>query len=429
MIKKILYTSAFALLLSNPALVFAETLNKEDALKRALQSNPSYMAVLANIDAAAGTRLQASLPPNPDAVLEVENFAGDNQREGFDEAEITLGLTQKIELGGKRKSRTEVADLGHKIAQEEALTQALKLLSETEYAFIRMAVAQERVDLSEKRLKLADQTHEIVTKRIGAAKSAEIQHTKADIEKASAEVEKRNAEKDYRAARNDLARLLGLDNGDNLVIEADLSVLPELVDRQVLINALSETPQARMQEFAKMQAQSSLDLARASGVPDPTFGVGVRRFNDNDDTALVASLSFPLPVFNRNQGGIQTARANVVQAEEQARAAKLSLNQAAVQAWETFAANLEETRRYKGDIIPSAQKAYAQADKGYSRGAFTFLDLLDAQRTLNDVQTGYLDSTLRLYEAKAQTDFLMGSYGDLVTQLSQTNTQGDTNNE
>lgn len=427
--KKLLYISALALLFSHPAPVFAETFDKEDALKQALQNNPSYMVVLANIDVAAGARLQASLPPNPDAVLEIENFAGDKQREGFDEAEITLGLAQKIELGGKRKNRTKVADFEHKIAQKEALTQAFKLLSETEYAFIRMAVAQERVALSNKRLELADQTHDIVKKRIGAAKSAEIQHTKADIEKASAEVEKRNAEKDYRAARNDLARLLGLEKSDNLMIDADLSVLPELVDRQTLINALSEIPQARIQEFVKMQARYSLDLARASGVPDPTLGIGVRRFNDSDGTALVASLSFPMPVFNRNQGGIQIARANIVQAEEQARAAKLSLNQAAVQAWETLAVNLEETRRYKGDIIPSAQKAYTQADKGYSRGAFTFLDLLDAQRTLNDVQTGYLDSILRLYEAKAQTDFLMGSYGDLVIQLSQTNTQGETNNE
>ena len=57
-----------------------------------------------------------------------------------------------------------------------------------------------------------------------------------------------------------------------------------------------------------MQARSSLDFARSQAVPDPTFGLGVRRFNENDSTALVAGVSFPIPVFNRNQGGIQRSQ-------------------------------------------------------------------------------------------------------------------------
>ena len=72
--KKLLYTSALAVLLWQPTLAGAETLDKQAALQRALQNNPTYKAALANIDAADGSRLQASLPPNPDAVFEIENF-------------------------------------------------------------------------------------------------------------------------------------------------------------------------------------------------------------------------------------------------------------------------------------------------------------------------------------------------------------------
>lgn len=422
--KKLFYTSALAVLLWQPTLAGAETLDKQAALQRALQNNPTYMAALAEIDAADGSRLQASLPPNPDAVFEIENFAGEDEQEGFDGAEITLGIEQTIEMGGKRGNRTEVADFDYKISQQQAKAQALSLLAETEYAFIRVAVAQERMALADKRLDLADKTHSIVKKRIGAAKAADIQHTKADIEQAAAEVEKRKAQKELVTAQNDLGRLLGVMDESDLDIEADLGALPDLVEKQALLDALKNAPQSQAQEFAKMQAKSSLDLARSQGVPDPTFGLGVRRFNENDSTALVASLSFPIPVFNRNQGGIQEAKANMIKADAQSYAAGLSLRQSAIQAWESLASSLEETSRYQDEIIPSARKAYSQADDGYGRGAFTFLDLLDAQRTLYEVQEARLDSLLSVYEAKAQTDFLMGTHSSLITQISQTKNKG-----
>ena len=81
----------------------------------------------------------------------------------------------------------------------------------------------------------------------------------------------------------------------------------------------------------------------------------------------------------------------------------------------------------RNEIIPSARKAYSQADDGYGRGAFTFLDLLDAQRTLYEVQEARLDSLLSVYEAKAQTDFLMGTHKPLIEKLSQAHMKGQTN--
>ena len=425
--KKYLYMSAMAVLLWQPTMANAEGLDKETAFQKALQNNPTYTAALATIDAADGSRLQASLPPNPYAVFEIENFAGEDENEGFDGAELTLGIEQKIEMGGKRSNRTKVADFSFQISKEKAKAQALSLLAETDYAYMRLAVAQERMALAGKRLALADKTHEIVKKRVGIARSAEIEHTKADIEQAAAGVEQRKAEQEVITAQNDLARLLGRMDAADLDVDADLNALPELVERNALLDALRNAPQMQAQEFAKMQARSSLDLARSQAVPDPTFGLGIRRFNENDSTALVAGVSFPLQVFNRNQGGIAEAKANMIKADAENHAAGLALRQTAIQAWESFAASLVEAKRYQSEIIPSARKAYKQADDGYSRGAFGFLDLLDAQRVLYEVQEARLDSLLSVYEAKAQTDFLMGTHKPLIEKLSQAHMKGQTN--
>ena len=389
---KVLSLSIFMLLISSPILCLAETLDKQAALKQALQNNPSYKAALSQIEAAAGERSQASLLPNPKTVFEIENIGGSGERKGFERTEITLGLEQKIELAGKRRLRTEVADYGYKINQEEAVAQALKLLSETEFTFIRMAVAKQRIVIADNSLQLANQTYEIVKERVDAAASPDYQLEKVNIEKTEAKIEKHHVEEEYIFARNDLARLLGLKSSDDLDIYVDLSVLPKLID-----------------------------LAKATGVPDPTVGLGVRQFTDNDDTALVALLSFPLPLFDRNQGAIQSARANVIRTDAQAHAIELSLYQSATQAWEIFSAELEIIHHYQNDIIPSATASYNQLNKGYNLGAFSFLDLLDAQRTLNRVQSEYLDNMLELYEAKVQIDFLTGTYKPLIQEVSQHN--------
>jgi len=425
MIKRVLFISAFVCLLCSPILCLAETLDKQAALKQALQNNPSYKAALSQIEVAAGERSQASLLPNPQTVFEIENLGGSGERKGFERTEITLGLEQKIELAGKRRLRTEVAEYGYKINQEESVAQALKLLSETEYAFIRMAVAKQRITIADNRLQLANQTYKIVKERVDAAASPDYQLEKVNIEKTEAKIEKHHVEEEYIFARNDLARLLGLKSSDNLNIYVDLSALPKLIDQQALINSLKSAPQSRAQEFAKMKAQSSLDLAKATGVPDPTVGLGVRQFTDNDDTALVALLSFPLPLFDRNQGAIKSARANVIRTDAQARAMELSLYQSATQAWEIFSAELEIIHHYQNDIIPSAKASYNQLNKGYNLGAFSFLDLIDAQRTLNRVQSEYLDNMLELYEAKVQIDFLTGTYKPLIKEVSQPNAEGE----
>lgn len=415
---KLLYAVVAALCISQATPAHAEVMDKQQAFLEALRHNPTYRAALADVQYAQGQKRQVSLLPNPEAVFEIENFAGEGERENFDGAELTLGFEQIVEVAGKRQKRSGIADYDVKIMREQAKAQALRLLAETEYAYIRVAVAQERLKLADKRLILADKTHDIVKNRIDAAKAAEIQHSKADIEKAAAKIGKRQAQKELLNAKGSLARILGGQSLSHVEVKASFDTLPSLMDRQGLLNALESAPQARIQQFSLIKAQSSLDLAHASAVPDPTLGVGVRRFNDDESTALIASISVPIPVFNRNQGEVLKAQADVTKAESLKMASYLAQEQAAINAWESFSSALEDVSLYQNEIIPGAHKAYDQADEGYGRGAFSFLDLLDAQRTLYEVQKARLDSILNLYEAKVQAELLMGTHESFIQNMN-----------
>jgi len=194
---------------------------------------------------------------------------------------------------------------------QQALAGIQTKLAQTKASYMRVAIAQERLALANKRVVLADKTHTTVKRRINAAKAAEIQHTKADIEVSAAEVEQRKATKELDIARTELANLMGMSTLESDV-SADLTDLSKVPEREVLLGALTDTPLIQLSQLAVMRESSALGLAKANAVADPTFGLGVRRYNEDDGTAFLASVSMPITLFDRNQGRIAEAKANLV---------------------------------------------------------------------------------------------------------------------
>lgn len=411
--KRINLIFMLALLFGLPQAANAEGLTLEQAYRLSLQHNPNIQVYRARYLAAEGHRLQQSLSPNPEAFFEADNFAGDSPRNGFDAAEYTLGIEQEIEMAGKRGKREQVAEFEKEQARQEALAAIQAILARTKAAYMRVAIAKERLSLAEKRVALADKTHTTVKARIDAAKAADIQHTKADIEVSAAEVEKRRAEKELFTAQMTLANLMGA-TALNQPVTADITVLPEIPEQEAVMQVLGNTPMSVLSQVAIIQQEAVLDLTRANGVPDPTFGLGMRRYAEDDGSAFLASISIPIPISDRNQGAIAQAKANLLAAQADQEVQRLALTKQAMTLWQTLASAKEEVLAYQDGILPSARQAFAQAEEGFNRGAFSFLDLLDAQRTLFDVQEKYLEALAAFYETKAQVDMLAGAYAPIA---------------
>ncbi|MBU2125818.1 MAG: TolC family protein, partial [Alphaproteobacteria bacterium] len=92
-----------------PGSAFAEPVTLAEALTRASASSPTLASAEADVAAAMGRAQQAGFRPNPELGLEVENFAGTGAFSGLDDAESTLSVGQRFELGGKRPARERAA--------------------------------------------------------------------------------------------------------------------------------------------------------------------------------------------------------------------------------------------------------------------------------------------------------------------------------
>lgn len=389
------------------------TFNRE-LLYIAVKSNHSIQASVAAVNSAIGESIQAGLLPNPEVVLETENFAGSGNYSGFNSAEFTMGVQQTVEMGGKRFHRKNAANHATSKIRQQSIARILAILSEVQFSIVRYTVAKERLVLSKKRLGLANRTHNRVKVRVSAARDSELEHAKVDIEKKIAEIELGKAKKEFHVAKSQLSRLLGGRIDSTTDLDWVLKFLPALPEKNTVFQSTSHTSQNKIFEFNKLRAEANFKLAQAQAVPNPTIGIGARKFNDNKKTAFLASLSIPIPILDRNQGGIKQAREELVKARAEKEEGMLSIREEALKTWEEFSTALDEVRIYQKNIIPSAKKAYLRASEAFSAGRLSLLNLLDAQRTLIEVQEARLASILSLHQAKANMDFLMNSHIDIA---------------
>jgi cobalt-zinc-cadmium efflux system outer membrane protein len=361
-----------------------------EALGLTLQHNPTLAAFDQEIRARDAAALQAGLLPNPDLVLEVENFAGQDNLRDFDAAETTIAFTQLVELGDKRNKRRQMAGLEKDLADWDYQSEKLDVLAATARAFVQVLVAQEKVSLNEELLTLAEKTAVTVGERVAAGKVSPMENTRAQVELAQARNEADRTARELEAARRRLASFWGSDRAGFTRVTGDLTDIAPIPSEETLRNFLRNNPDLSRWQNEIDRSEAALALARSEAVPDLTVSAGVRNFQETGDNALVVGITLPLPLFDRNQGGIDEALAKRSKALRQQQAALIALQTELAETWQNLSAAYVESSSLRDEILSGAQDAYESTGLGYREGKLDFLQMLDAQRTLFTVKRQYL---------------------------------------
>jgi cobalt-zinc-cadmium efflux system outer membrane protein len=171
--------------------------------------NPDLAAFAWEVRVGEARTLQAGLLPNPEASIEVENFAGSGELRGMDGAEVTLSLSQVIELAGKRRKRTHVAALERDLAAWDYETARLDVLARVTQAFAEVLSGQERSALDADLVRLAERVHHTVAERVKAGKVPPLEATRARVALANSRIARQRVERKLNAAKDRLAALWG----------------------------------------------------------------------------------------------------------------------------------------------------------------------------------------------------------------------------
>jgi len=391
-------------------------LTLRDVTALALARNPELGVFPYDLRAADARVLQAGLRPNPQLEVELEDVGGRGERTGFDAAQTTVQLGQPIELGGKRAKRTQVAALDKELVQWDYKTARLDVMREVTRAFVAVLAAQERLALAERLLELSRQAQSAVAQRVKAGKDSPVEELRADVALAETQIERQKAQKALTAARHRLAATWGGHAPVFEKVEGEFYQTPEPMALAEMTAATAGNPDLARWETEDQRRRAALRLEKARAMPDVTVAGGVRRYEQTDDEAMVFSLGLPLPLFDRNQGGILAATAELGKARRQYEAAQVKTLAALSEASSALAAAHEEATILRRDALPKAQRAFQAAQQGYLQGKFDYLHLLDSQRSLFQTQAQYLDSVEAYHRAQADVQRLIGRPLDTETE-------------
>jgi cobalt-zinc-cadmium efflux system outer membrane protein len=378
------------------------------ALSLALRGNPELATFAWEIRARDAQILQASLLPNPQVGVEIEDFGGSDQLADFDGSDTTLQLKQTIELGGKRATRTNVASLRGDLARWDYEVKKLDVIAETTGAFVDVLAAQERVALTEELAALAQSVLDTTAQRVKAGKVSPLEETKANVALSTSRIAQQQALRELDASRRRLATLWGASRPEFERVEGVLNTVTPVPPAEDLARQISGNPDVARWDAEMEQRRAALTLEKAGRVPDLTLGGGVRYLGETDDHAFVVQAELPLPLFDRNQGRILEAQHRLSQGEHQRRAAETRVLRELSEAHRKLSAAFAEARGLTNDVLPGARTVFDASQEGYRQGKFGYLEVLDAQRTLFEARGRHIEALTSYQKAVADIERAVG---------------------
>ncbi len=363
-----------------PSRALAEPVTLAEALARAAASSPTLAAAEADVAAAVGRARQAGFRPNPELGLDIENFAGTGGFSGLTDAESTLSVGQRFELGGKRPARRRAAEALVDAARLRLAVARADLSQRVRDAYAETYADSRRVELAREQFVRADNLQTIATELVDAGREPPLRALRARTAALAAVGRVRAAEAEYAATQRALAALWG---GSEDLPEPTAPVVQSPPAAAIdPTNALD----VRLAEAEVTSAIAVVNRERTLSRPDVTVNVGARQFRGTDDTALVVGASLPIGVFDRNQGNIAAANAERTGAEARRNAALAGAIRRTRDAQAALRTAQAQLTFLETQAEPEALEAVRIAREGFSAGRFTLLDVLDAEDALNSVQ-------------------------------------------
>lgn len=383
----------------------AEPLTLEEAIRRSLSSSPQGEAAAARIETLKAARAAADTKPAATIDGSVENIGTG----GFSLFQVDATYNQRIERGGKRLARIELADGEIGIAQAETLIRRLDLAKEVQALYVEAQAGTLKLELAKSRVEIAERLQIEVQRRVTDARDPLFAGTRARTQLAEAKVDLELAEHALEAAKKRLSLLTGGNPANVSIVTAGFLEMPSL---GIAASDLSSVDLALF-EARRRRAGANYRLQEAYAKTDPTVYAGPRLFGTGD-VGVVAGVSFPLPNRALNRANVARASAEQRQVEADLAVERFQRRREVALAAERVEEARHEAEAIQSKVVPGAEQTLREVRAGYNRGGFTFLDVSTAQSALHDARVRFVEALSEYHKAKVELDRLTGQFADLV---------------
>ena len=395
----LLVTGMMCTLSSVPAWAAEQTLTLPEIIEYSLQHNGDLQSFRKEKGIFDAGKVKAGLLPNPTIELE----AGTGALTGSSaESTLSVGISQEFLLAGKRSKRLAVTEheldhYRHQLVDRERL-----IREEVTTLFYDVILAEKRLALADRSISLNRKLLEVSEARLAAGDIPELEMNLVKVELARSEASRINVANALRQSQNKLATITGMPVGTRFEIsgsfQSTTTLSKALEDLKKL--AIAQRPDMKALEAESERGEAAVRLARAESVPNFTVGLTLWRDTrsmkigglEGTDTAYTMGmkLSMPIPVFDRNQSGVQEALARKHSAESLLSAAIRNVEREVETAYANCKSSEKILSLYKVDIIPQLEENLNLTEEAWRLGEVGIMAVIQEQKKFSEVSDNYL---------------------------------------
>lgn len=380
----------------------AEDLSLSQAVEKALANNPTIAAGELSAEAARRSVRGASALVNPE-MLVAPTVAGEG---GSDSA---LLLTQPLEINSARKIRGLIAQSESRAADSNAQVLKRDLILEVKDAYWEVIRSRKIVELNQDNLDYLDDIHAAVRKQYDTGTIPGLQVVKSQVEIARARQELAQAQLELNQAEALLDTLMNVPGKPDFTAADPLVFSAIDLDPQVFHQyALNNRPELAAARWELSAAQSRTKAARLLAAPDIAIQARKESFSPNSDAGVSIAVTFPVLDWGsakaQRQSAESAAQASGKHLDAAINKVKLDVELAIMRVRAADAIVCE----YENGILEKSEQLADMARKGYEKGATSYLEVLEAQRTLRSTRTDYYTALATHAKALAQLEWATG---------------------
>ncbi|MFH7119726.1 TolC family protein [Acinetobacter johnsonii] len=328
---------------------------------------------------------------NPTFNVELDNL-GNSDLKQLDGPTTMIGLSQDIPLNNKLALRKQLAGFQGNSNQFEIVKRQAELKADLRLCMSNWYIASKRAEIYSTESKLNARQANVLNEKLkfGRVIPSDVQLSSA----LSSEAKLRH--------QNELKKVQFQKNLCGKFVTA----LPEAAIEVPLSINFSDRVSLSEQEASikKQLAQTQFDLAKKEAVPDITFGVGVRNYQETSDKVFLVSTSIPLSVFNRNKGNIALAQAEQTNAEALSelitRNSKIDLENKAIE----ISNLIDSIKQFDQTVLPATKESLRIAEMAYQAGKISLLEFNSIKQIWLDKHLARFDLWLALQNQIAEVE-------------------------
>ena len=376
-----------------------------------IDNNLSFAAEKFNVDIAEANVKSAHSFPDPELSFEGTDNGERRMKMGY---EFAASLDWTLELGGKRKARIELAKSESEVSKSLLEDFFRNLRAEATLKYL-IALRNERLYNSQ--LEAYNNMQEIAradSLRYQFGEISEVTARQSKLEARTIFNSVLEAESEYQNSMLDLMLLVNKQPGDTILKPiGDF----DRFNRDFLLQDLIITAQNNRSDFLaalqnKSGAKRLIDLERANRKIDLGLSVGVEYASyvrnvvapTPSHTPVSVGISIPLKFSNKHNSELRIAKFNQQQIEYEYAQIENQIEIGVIQAFRQYNSMRRQLKAFNDGILEEAKSILDGRIYSYKRGENSLLEVLDAQRTYNEIQQNYHDTLFKTAAALVELE-------------------------